>query len=178
MNPRQKWNQLGVAAYNIVLTFVPSHTVRLGALRLWGASIGEGSTVSRGTTVFDIDKIVIGRDCSIGFRCLLDARGTISLGDNVVLASDTQIITGTHVIDSDTFEAEFEPVSVGSFAWVASRSTILGGVAIGRGAVVGACSLVRADVPPMAVVAGVPAMKRGERTSALAYSAKFRRLFY
>lgn len=178
MNLRQKWDQLGVAAYNIVLTFVPSHSVRLGALRLWGASVGAGSTVSRGTTVFDIDKLVIGRDCSIGFRCVLDARGTISLGDNVVLASDTQIITGTHRIDSDTFEAEFAPVSIDSFAWVASRSTILGGVSIGRGAVVGACSLVRQSVPAMDVVAGVPAHKRSERTSALAYSAKFRRLFY
>ncbi|RFA15800.1 hypothetical protein B7R21_03605 [Subtercola boreus] len=178
MSLRQKWDQLGVAAYNIVLTFVPSHTVRLGALRLWGASIGEGSTISRGTTLFDIDKIVIGRDCTIGFRCLLDARGGITLGDNVVLASDTHIITGRHLVDSDTFEAVFEAVSVDSFAWVASRSTIVGGVSIGRGAVVGACSLVRTDVPAMQVVAGVPAVRRGERTSALDYSAKYRRLFY
>lgn len=178
MNLQQKWDQLGVAAYNIVLTFVPSHTVRLGALRLWGANIGVGSTVSRGTTVFDIARIEIGRDCNLGFRCLLDARGGIRLGDSVVLASDTQIITGTHVIDSDTFEAEFAPVNIESFAWVASRSTILGGVTIGRGAVVGACSLVRHDVPAMDVVAGVPAKKRSERTSALAYSARFRRLFY
>ncbi|WP_146078142.1 DapH/DapD/GlmU-related protein [Subtercola sp. Z020] len=178
MNVAAKWQQLGVAAYNIVLTFVPSHTVRLGALRLWGASIGEGSTVSRGTTVFDIGRIVIGRDCSIGFRCLLDARGTITLGDNVVLASDTQIITGTHIIDSDTFDAEFSPVVIDSFAWVASRCTILPGVSIGRGAVVGACSLVRSDVAAMDVAAGVPATKRGERSSSLAYSAKFRRLFY
>lgn len=178
MNLSQKWDQLGVAAYNIVLTFVPSHTVRLGALRLWGATIGSGTTISRGTTVFDIDKLVIGEGCSIGFRCLLDARGRITLGDNVVLASDTQLITGSHVIDSDDFAAEFRPITIESYVWVASRSTIVSGVTIGRGGVVGACSLVRHDVPSMAVVAGVPARHRADRTSALTYSAAFRRLFY
>ncbi|WP_292833437.1 acyltransferase [Microbacterium sp.] len=175
---RDRWQQLGIAVYNIVVTHVPSHTLRLATLRAWGARIGSGSTVGRGSTVLDIKNIRIGEDCSIGFRCVLDARGGIEIGDNVALASDTHIITGHHLPHSDTFEAEFLPVVIESFVWVASRATIVAGVRIGRGAVVGACSLVRADVDDMAIVAGVPARPRGVRRSSLNYSARYRRLFY
>lgn len=174
----QRFEQLGIALYNIVVTHIPSHTIRLATLRAFGATIGEGTTVGRGSTVFDIHRIVLGTGCSLGFRCVLDARGGITIGDDVVLASDTQIITGQHIVNSDTFDALFAPVVIDDHVWVASRSTIVPGVHIGRGAVVGACSLVREDVEAMAVVAGVPAKKRGVRTSALQYSGSYRRKFY
>lgn len=178
MGLRQKWQQLGFAVFNIVVTHVPSHTVRLATLRCWGARIGPGTTVGRGTTVLDIHRLRIGADCSIGFRCMLDARGGIRIADDVVLASDTHIVTGQHRVHSDDFAAEFLPVSIGDHVWVASRATVVPGVTIGRGAVVGACSLVREDVPEREIVAGVPAVSRGTRRSALHYSARYRRRFH
>ncbi|MCB0322363.1 MAG: acyltransferase [Bdellovibrionales bacterium] len=48
-------------------------------------------------------------------------------------------------------------VRIGKHCWIGTRATILDGVTIGDHAVVGAHSLVREDVPPGAVVAGVPA---------------------
>ena len=69
-------------------------------------------------------------------------------------------------------------MTIGDHAWLASRTTVVAGVSIGRGAVVGACSLVRTDVEERTIVAGVPAVVRGQRTSALNYSTRFRRLFY
>ncbi|MBS1896482.1 MAG: acyltransferase [Actinobacteria bacterium] len=178
MDLRQKWQQVGFALFNIVVTHVPSHALRIGTLRAWGARIGEGSTVGRGSTVLDIHRLRIGTGCSLGFRCMLDARGGIDIGDDVALASDTHIITGQHLVHSDTFEAEFLPVTIGDHVWVASRSTIVAGVHIGRGAVIGACSLVREDVQEREIVAGVPARHRGERRSALAYTARYKRMFH
>ena len=175
---REKWQHLGFAVFNVVVTHVPLHHLRLATLRMWGAKIGHGASVGRGTSVLDIHSLRIGEDCSIGFRCMLDARGGIVIGDNVVLASDTHIITGRHDVNADDFAASFHPVRIGDFAWVASRSTVIDGVTIGRGAVVGACSLVKDDVAEMTVVAGVPAKVRGKRDSALKYSARYRRSFY
>jgi acetyltransferase-like isoleucine patch superfamily enzyme len=48
-------------------------------------------------------------------------------------------------------------VSIGSDVWVARDSTIMAGVTIGHGAVVGASSLVTRDVEPYAIIGGVPA---------------------
>ncbi|MBK5093948.1 MAG: hypothetical protein JJE48_10610 [Actinobacteria bacterium] len=50
-----------------------------------------------------------------------------------------------------------EDIVMGPNVWVAEKATILRGTTIGEGAVVGAMSLVIRDVPPYAVVGGVPA---------------------
>ncbi len=178
MSLREKWNQVGFAVFNVFVTHVPSHTIRLATLRAWGAQIGERTSIGRGTTVIDIHRLRVGSGCSIGFRCMLDARGGIDIGDDVAMASDTHIVTARHEVDSDTFEAVFRPVVIGDHAWISSRATIVDGVTIGRGAVVAACALVRASVDEMQIVGGVPARVLGVRTSSLDYTAEYRRRFY
>ncbi len=42
------YNRIGLVGYNLLITYVPSHTIRLAWLRLFGAKIGKGSTVLRG----------------------------------------------------------------------------------------------------------------------------------
>jgi acetyltransferase-like isoleucine patch superfamily enzyme len=48
-------------------------------------------------------------------------------------------------------------VEIGSDVWIGARCIILGGVKIGHGAVLGAGSIITKDIPPYAIVAGVPA---------------------
>lgn len=175
---KRVWDRLGVVFYNFFITYLPGHWLRLGVLRLWGAQIGKDSAVFRGTTVLGIDKLRIGESSVISFRCLLDARGGITIGDSVVIASDVHFITGTHFPDSDTFDYALLPIVVGDHAWIASRATVLPDVTIGRGAVVGATSLVREDVAEMDIVAGVPAKVRGRRESALAYRPTYKPPFF
>jgi putative colanic acid biosynthesis acetyltransferase WcaF len=174
----RKFRRLVEVAYNLFITYIPSHNVRLFALRLAGAEIGPSVSVFRGTTVLAADSLTIGQSVSIGFRCMLDARGGLSIGDRTVLASDTQVITAAHEVDSATFDAYMAPVKIGSYVWLASRVTVLPGVTIEDEAVVGACSLVRTDVGPKEVVAGVPARYIKLRTADLDYDPAYRPLFY
>jgi acetyltransferase-like isoleucine patch superfamily enzyme len=172
------WQHLGTVVYNFGFTHFPSHTVRQAVLKVWGAKIGKRVGIFRGTTVLGIHALEIGDHSTIGWRCMLDARGGLVIGSNVVIASDTQFVTAHHVPNSDDFRAVTEPITVEDFVWIASRSTVLDGVTIGRGAVVAAASLVRGDVPPMAIVGGIPATVIRERRSALNYVTTFRpRLF-
>lgn len=172
------WGHVGSAFYNSVITYVPFHLVRRSALRLWGAKIGHRSTVLRGTTVLGMDRLVIGKECGIGFRCLLDARAGLTIGDRVVIASDTHFLAGEHDIRSPDFTAVFRPIVIGDYVWIASRATVECGVTLGRGAVVATCSLVRKDVAPLAVVAGVPAEVIGVRPDVMDYSPAWRPLFF
>jgi putative colanic acid biosynthesis acetyltransferase WcaF len=172
------WEKLGERLFNNVMTLFPSHTVRQGVLRMFGATIGERSSILRGSTVLGLRRLTIGDRCSIGFRVLLDARGGLVLEDAVVLASDVHIITAKHLVDSDDFGIDMEPVLIRHHSWVASRATILQGVTIGVGGVVGACSMVMRDVDDMEIVGGVPAKSLGKRNSSLDYSPEFRPLLY
>jgi acetyltransferase-like isoleucine patch superfamily enzyme len=89
--------------------------------------------------------------------------GEIAVGANVIFGHNVSVLTGTH--DVEKFGAERKKaipreghdISIGEGAWLASNVTVVGPAKIGENAVVGACSLVREDVEPYAVVAGVPA---------------------
>lgn len=176
---RKVRNRIGTLGFNMIVTYVPSHLVRQGFLRAFGATIGKDTSIFRGTTILDIENLVIGEACSIGFRCMFDARGGITIGDNVVIASDTHIIGGYHDHNDPTFKPILEPTVIGDYVWIASRCTVLSGTTIGRGAVVGGCSMVRGTVGELEVVAGTPAKVRSMRDpDALQYRPKYRPLFY
>jgi putative colanic acid biosynthesis acetyltransferase WcaF len=168
------WRHLGTVVYNFGVTFVPSHTIRQAVLRLWGARIGRNVGILRGTTVLGIEGLVIGDNSTVGFRCLLDARGGLTLHDNVVIASDVHFIAGHHLVDSDDFGFIIEPTVVEDHVWIGVRSTVLEGLTIGRGAVIGACSLVRTSIEPMTIAAGLPAKPVRTRVSSLEYTTVFR----
>lgn len=174
----RKLRRLTEVAYNLVFTHFPSHTVRLSVLRLAGAKIGQSTSIFRGTTVLAADCLEVGDSVSVGFRCMLDSRGGLVIGDRTVIASDTQIITAAHEVHSPSFAAYMKPVDIGSYVWLASRVTVLPGVSIGDRAVVGACSLVRKDVLPQEIVVGNPAQKVGHREAELDYDPAYRPLFY
>jgi acetyltransferase-like isoleucine patch superfamily enzyme len=175
---RKARNRIGQLLYNMLITFIPSHTLRQTYLRLFGATIGTDSSICRGTTVIDIEFLTIGNCTAIGFRCLLDARGGLSIGDNVTIASDVHILGGGHDINHPDFLPVPIPTVIEDYVWIASRAMILPSH-IRRGAVVGAQSLVNKDVGELEVVGGIPAKVIAKRNpDALKYSGKHRPLFY
>lgn len=61
------------------------------------------------------------------------------------------------LLDKTCFHEEYTPVHIGNDVWIGARAIITDGVSIGDGAVVAAGAVVTKDVPPYAIVAGVPA---------------------
>ncbi|WP_229742141.1 acyltransferase [Gordonia jinhuaensis] len=160
--------------FNLLVTHVPSHMFRQAFLRFGGATIGTDTAIMLGANIIGQESLVIGDNVSIGPDVMLDARGGLTIDDDVVIAGDSQIITGRHLVNSPDFAAELAPVHIGHHAWLASRVTVTMGVTIGYGAVIGACSLVTKDVGDMRIAAGVPAKERGTRESSLDYHPTYR----
>jgi len=103
----------------------------------------------------------IGRDVSIGLMAMSDVffPHLISIGDNSIIGYNATILTHEFLVK----EYRKGPVEIGAGVLIGSNVTILPGVRIGDGAVVGAGSLVNRDIPPGALAAGVPAriIKKG-----------------
>ena len=72
--------------------------------------------------------------------------------------------SNAHYLNDDKNE---KPVFIKDNVWIGTRVTVLSGVTIGEGAVVGANSLVTKDVPPYSLVAGVPARVIKEKVNIL-----------
>jgi acetyltransferase-like isoleucine patch superfamily enzyme len=103
--------------------------------------------------------ISIGDGCSFSAYVVLDAHDRITIGDNCMFALRVTVATATHDHRQTPMNATFttRPVVIGSDVWFGVGSTVLPGVVIGDGAVIGAHALVNRDVPPGAIVGGVPA---------------------
>ena len=156
---------------------MPSHLFRQWCLRAFGARIGRGVSIFRGTTVLAPENLVVGDQCSIGWRCVIDARGGITIADRVVIASDSQLVTGWHSTSSPTFEAGTSPIRLERYVWLATRSLVLGGVTMGEGSVAAAGAVVVRDVADHLIVGGVPARPIGKRPADLDYGVEFRPRF-
>lgn len=123
-------------------------------VQVCGSMIGDYSYVGRHSRIVYAD---IGKFCSIAGEVLL-GMGTHTLNNLSTSPIFTEIKNGTGYKWADLTEIKpFRRVKVGNDVWIGTRAMIMGGVTIGDGAVIGAGAIVTKDVPPYAVVAGVPA---------------------
>jgi len=133
------------------------------AWRLFGAKVGRNVLIRPGVRVTFPWKVTIGDNSWIGDNATLYSIARITVGEHSVISQEAYLCTGTHDHGDISFALLALPITVGEECWIAARSFIGPGVRIGRGAVIGACAVVRRDVPVAAIVAGVPARIVGSR---------------
>jgi acetyltransferase-like isoleucine patch superfamily enzyme len=124
-------------------------------------------------------ELLVGNDVGIS-GAILYAWRQITLGDRVQMGADSVVYdSDIHALDpvarrppsarapddpGDPTAVGCAPVVIESDVWLGARSMILKGVTVGGGAVVAAGAIVTKDVPPGALVAGVPARVIGQAT--------------
>lgn len=102
--------------------------------------------------------VTIGEGCFIQQCCTFFGRGGIEIGNEVFIGPKVNLITINHDPDPDNRSATYgRRIVIEDKVWIGINSTILPGVRIGYGAIVGAGSVVTKDVAPMTIVAGNPA---------------------
>lgn len=147
-----------------IIRHTPSKHIRFCLLRWGGSKIHQRVSMFASVDIRNPKGLIIDEGCSIGPRVLLDARRGIHLHRNVTVAYDAIIWTLHHDMNSNDFHTIGGQVEIEEYAWICSRSIILPGVKIGRGAVVASGAVVTKDVEDYAIVGGVPAKKIGERS--------------
>lgn len=124
-------------------------------------SVGSPVRIGRPSDIWPLDQVEIGSNVVIHGPVYFWAPGGISIGSNVAIARGCSILTSNHVVDGDALpwseESDVAPVRIEDNVWIGMNVTILPGVTIAEGAVVGACSVVTRDVPRCAVAVGNPA---------------------
>ena len=119
-------------------------------------------------------QITIGDSCFVGAGTRIWSGASICIGNRVLISHNVNIIDNqTHPLSPSRRHAHFmhiynfghpkdiclddKPILIEDDAWIATSSTILRGVRIGKGAIVGAGSVVTRDVPAFCIVGGNPA---------------------
>lgn len=148
---------------NCIVCYLPSVHLRRAFVRLAGAKFPKNVRFFEGVHIRNPKGVTLGEGCSIGTRVLLDGRQGLTAGKSVVFGYECIIWTLNHDYNDVNFKTKGGPVTIGDYAWICSRSIVLPGISIGEGAVVASGAIVTKDVPPYAIVAGIPAKIVGER---------------
>jgi acetyltransferase-like isoleucine patch superfamily enzyme len=142
--------------------------VRIGGTRR--IAIGEHVFVGAGSwlqvhdgAAGDDPALQIGSATSIAGGCCLLAAQSVRIGEAVLFARNVYVSDHNHRYRDTTRPVLAQgidgvaPVVIEDGAWLGQNVVVCPGVRIGAGAVVGANSVVKADVPPFTLVAGAPA---------------------
>ncbi len=136
-------------------TIISSHSHILKNCIINHTQIGKYTYVSRNAL---IQNTTIGNYCSISHDVIL------GLGAHPLTMFSTSPIfykvynnLNVKLVERDISVQEYKPIIIGSDVWIGARVIVMDGVTIGHGAVVAAGAVVTKDVPPYAIVGGVPA---------------------
>lgn len=128
-------------------------------VELLGA-IGEGTEIRPPFFVDYGSQIRIGARCFANFGLVALDVAPITIGDDVQIGPNVQLLTPTHPVEPgprrDKWEAA-EPITIGDNVWLGGGAIVLPGVAIGDNTVVGAGAVVTKDLPANVVAVGNPA---------------------
>lgn len=138
--------------------------------------IGEHTLISGEIMIFKHGgKIRIGNYCYVGEGSKIWSADKVEIGNRVFISHNVNIHdTNAHPIEAEARHKHFQqilvtgypadnigiyssPIFINDDVWIGFNSTILKGVTIGKGAIIGASSVVTKDVPEYTIVAGNPA---------------------
>lgn len=138
-------------------------------IKLSFGKCGKNVRIPRNCRFSGIENIYVGNNCFFGGGLtVLSTKAKLIIEDNVMFGPNVTIITGDHridildkpmclVSDKDKLPENDQEIMIKGDCWIGANATILKGVTIGVGCVIGAGAVVTKDVPDYAVVGGVPA---------------------
>ena len=151
----------------------------VSGLSTMGVRLGDNVRIREGAWVqatSTLDQpgvgLVVGEGTYIGPRAILGAGGGIVIGKRATFGAAVHVLAENHAFDDTSQPIQQQGVtrrgiSIEDDVWVGNAVIILDGVTIGRGAVIGAGSVVTRDVPANSVAVGNPARVIRQRTGGL-----------
>jgi maltose O-acetyltransferase len=109
---------------------------------------------------FNLSESEIGDYSGIGMYSYV---GTVKIGRDVMIGEEFIAISRNHEFSSTEISMRLQgfqkdkPITIEDDVWIGTRVTILPGVTVGKGAILGAGSVVTKNVPPYTIVGGNPA---------------------
>jgi len=128
-----------------------------------GIRIGTGVFVGRNTILSCKNgDIVIDDHANVGFNVEVFSAGRVRIGKDVLIAAYTYLVGGDHLFDRVDIPVlhqgrTAQGIEVDDNVWLGAHVVVSDGSRVGRDAIIGAGAVVRGEIPPFAIAAGVPA---------------------
>ncbi|CAD7696816.1 unnamed protein product [Ostreobium quekettii] len=146
-------------AYNDDIGYQDDEATKAAFISTW---FGSSGPVCRVTPPFRCDygiNINVGDNFYANYDCVVIDCAKVKIGANVFLGPAVHIYTATHPLDAverRSVESAL-PVTIGNDVWIGGKASVLPGVEIGDGCVIGAGAVVNRSIPPYSLAVGCPA---------------------
>jgi len=149
------WRCAGAIAFGLAPE--PLFGVRNWILRVFGARIDKGATISRRTRVVDPWNLRVGEGSDVQFGVTLDCMGRIDIGRRVRISQYANLCAGSHDLSSPGSPIVAAPIRIGDDVWIAADAFVGPGAVVGAGSVIAARSSAFGALPEGMVCVGEPA---------------------
>lgn len=122
--------------------------------------IGEDAAIRPPLHMDYGSQTTIGARTFINFGCVILDGAPVTIGADVQIAPNVQLLTATHPVEPGARRERFEtakPITIEDNVWLGAGVIVLAGITIGRDSVVGAGAIVTRDIPPLSLAVGNPA---------------------
>ncbi len=162
-------NRFGRALWQLAyaLLFRPSprpcHAWRAWLLRCFGAKLGRNCHIYPKSRIWAPWNLRCADGAAIADEAVIYNAAEVYLGLHAIVSQQAYLCTATHDVDDCGFPIITSPISVGQYAWVCARASVLPGVTIREGAVLGLGSVASKNLEAWQVYAGIPARRIRQR---------------
>lgn len=156
--------------WEAVTRWMPGHVGKLVRRVLISRALercGPGLVVAEYVHLHRPRRISAGSRLWLGRYCQINAEAGVTFGDDVMLGPFVTVTSVNHGLRTGAAmrdqSLDGATVTIADDVWIGAHVSILPGVTVADGAVIGAGAVVTKDVPPRAIVGGVPARVIGHR---------------
>jgi maltose O-acetyltransferase len=146
------------------------YALRRKLVSIFAENCGKNVIIKQNAYLGSAIGLSLGDNAQVGANSRIGPEVTI--GNDVLMGPDVVLMTTNHAFEDPDIPIRLQgslpikPIVIEDDAWLGTRVIVLPGIKIGKGAIIGAHSLVTKDIPPYTIWGGVPAKyirKRGER---------------
>lgn len=125
-------------------------------LRYLGCNCPDNVNIDSNFHTINPAGLTIGKHSSLGDYTQIYCNGNVKIGKYVIFSKNCCLMAGTHHVDDYSDRVDDQDICIEDGCWIGISVTILGGVTIGKGSIIGAGSLVNKDIPPYSIAVGNP----------------------
>lgn len=155
--------EIPIHLINLITALLPNHLItnriRGGLMRPFFGECGKRLQIGKGVIINNPGDLFLGNDCYISHYCYVQAKGKVSLEDNVIIGPMSVIASSNHDFSNGvvTNKGNSKPIFIGKGTWCGGHVVITSGVNIGQSVVVAAGSVVTKEVDSNKLIGGIPA---------------------
>ena len=157
------FREIPIHIINLVTAILPNHLIT-NRIRGWlmspfFGSCGKRLQIGKGVIINNPAYLFIGDDCYISHYCYIQAKGNITLDNNVIIGPMSIIASSNHIFQDGLVinKGTSKAIKIGKGTWCGGKVVITSGVEVGERVIVAAGAVITKDVLSNTTMAGIPA---------------------